>query len=126
MENFRKFMILHKVEFAREFRKAYNQNDLKTNLIDTFADFWDGLYFADGDAEDVYLVEHPEEIFKLLTLWKAKSIVGLKISKFELNEEQAKHLILNQTLDIRPIEVQYFTLNAVTNEFEKFILSSFL
>jgi hypothetical protein len=102
----------------------YNQKDFLKNLENNFQYFSATLHTHDdyNHYDPCYIFESIDDALDEAANHEA---VGVKISKFVLDEDDCKELLISRNLKV-PSEKVYYSYNETTQELEEFQLKIFL
>jgi hypothetical protein len=104
-------MIIYKADLIIDDAK-YNEKEFLNNLEKKFESFYNnGISIHDANLyKNINGALNNAEIFQA---------VGVRISKYALNINQCKDLIINGSLNLKPIKIVYWFYNETNNNLEK-------
>ncbi len=126
-------MKIYKADYILGRENDYNQNEFILNLSKEFEFYPDYPIITDyseletlGFLDEVYSLESEfKECIKLEFM--DYYIYGIRIQEFEINENQAKHLIVNHTLrEVSPNNTWIYYRDKKSNKMKEFKLMAFI
>lgn len=117
-------MILYRADYYIDYDNEYDQKEFLKTLEDNFRGFDTDLHLLDEDKYgQCFIFDSIKDA--LQDPYYGESL-GIKISKFDLTEEQIKNLLISKRLKVVPEKIFYYSWNETTLEFDEFKLKAFL